>query len=148
MERNRSKISNKFVLSVKLDRCTSWNNDGVLLLGDAAHTMNPVGAQGINIALRDAIVAANHLVPLLLGNPTHTSLDKAFEDIEQERLREVKLIQGFQKEPTTLLKKQNSLALFLIRNLPWITRLKFIQKKIYRLIDMMAYGVTEVELKV
>ena len=148
LERNRSKISNKFVLSVKLDRCTAWNNDGVLLLGDAAHTMNPVGAQGINIALRDAIVAANHLVPLLLGNPTHTSLDKAFEDIEQERLREVKPIQAFQKKPTTLLKKQNLLALFLIRNLPWISQLKFIQKRIYRLADMMAYGVTEVELKV
>ena len=148
LERNRNKISNKFVLSVQLDRCTTWSSDGVLLLGDAAHTMNPVGAQGINIALRDAIVAANHLVPLLSGNPTHTSLDKAFEDIEMERLREVKPIQDFQKKPTTLLKKQNPLTLFLIRNLSCITRLEFIQRKILKLADMMAYGVTKVELKV
>ena len=148
LEINRNKISNKFVLSVQLDRCATWSSDGVLLLGDAAHTMNPVGAQGINIALRDAIVAANHLVPLLSGNPTHTSLDKAFEDIEIERLREVKPIQDFQRKPTALLKKQNPLTLFLIRNLSFITQLGFIQRKLLKLADMMAYGVTKVELRV
>ena len=149
LERNKNKISSTFVLSVQLNRCAAWSRDGVLLLGDAAHTMNPVGAQGINIALRDAIVAANHLIPLfLLGNSTHSCLDRAYKDIEKERLLEVKPIQAFQKKPTTLLKNQNQLIRFLIRNLSWITRLKFIRKKIIKLADMMAYGVTKVELKV
>ena len=48
LKRNKDNISNKFVLSVQLDRCNTWSKDGALLLGDAAHTMNPVGAQGIN----------------------------------------------------------------------------------------------------
>ena len=139
---------NKFVLSVQLDRCNTWSKDGALLLGDAAHTMNPVAAQGINIALRDAIVAANHLIPLLLNDPTHARLDQAFGDIERERLSEVRQIQGFQKKPTTLLKRQNLFTLFMITNLPWITRLKFVQKELLKLADMMAYGVTKVELKV
>jgi 2-polyprenyl-6-methoxyphenol hydroxylase-like FAD-dependent oxidoreductase len=49
-------------LSVVCDRLSSWRVPGVLLLGDAAHTMSPVGAQGLNVAIRDAIVAANHLI--------------------------------------------------------------------------------------
>ena len=93
-------------------------------------------------------MAANHLVPLLLDNPTHTRLDQAFGDIERERLSEVRQIQDFQKEPPTLLKRQNLFTLFIIKNLPWIARLKFVQKKILKLADMMAYGVTKVELKV
>ena len=49
-------MSNKFVLDVGIDRCKSWNKNGVLLLGDAAHMMNPVGGQGINIALRQKLL--------------------------------------------------------------------------------------------
>ena len=86
LERNRDNISDKFVLNVELSRCTPWSKSGVLLLGDAAHTMNPVGAQGINIALRDAVVAANHLVPVFSSEPTDRSLDVAFGEIERERL--------------------------------------------------------------
>lgn len=52
-------------LSVVVGRCPVWHKPGVLLLGDAAHPMSPVRAQGINLALRDVIVAANYLVPIL-----------------------------------------------------------------------------------
>ena len=88
------------------------------------------------------------MCPLLLDDPTHTRLDRAFGDIERERLSEVRQIQDFQKKPATLLKRQNLFTLFMIRNLPWITRLKFVQKELLKLADMMAYGVTKVELKV
>ena len=54
-------------LNVLVGRSQRWTVSGVLLLGDAAHRMSPVRAQGINLALRDAIVAANHLVPVLKG---------------------------------------------------------------------------------
>ena len=110
--------------------------------------MNPVGAQGINIALRDAIVAANHLVPVLSGEPTDPSLEAAFEEIERERLREVKIIQDFQKRPPALFYRQNSLVLFLIQNLPRIGRFEFVKKRVLNLVDKLAYGVTYVVLKV
>ncbi|HSM84375.1 MAG TPA: FAD-dependent oxidoreductase, partial [Nodosilinea sp.] len=57
-------ISPPVRLSVLVGRCPRWHCPGLLLLGDAAHPMSPVRAQGINMALRDAIAAANHLVPV------------------------------------------------------------------------------------
>ena len=148
LETNKNKISDRFVLDVGLDRCLSWNKKGVLLLGDAAHTMNPVGAQGINIALRDAIVAANHLVPAITGNELPTTLDRVFKKIEKERLPEVKLIQNLQKRPTTVFKRQNPVIFFLIKNLPTILRLNFVKKIFAKLQHWMVYGVTDVEIKV
>ena len=147
LEINRDKISDRFILDVGLDRCTTWNKDGVLLLGDAAHTMNPVGGQGINIALRDAIVAANHLVPAITDNVSPAELDVVFEQIEEERLPEVSLIQNIQKRPTTAFKKQNPIILFLIRNIPSNTKLSFVKRLLAKLLNWMAYGVTDVELK-
>ena len=46
-----------------------WERPGLLLLGDGAHPMSPLRAQGLNMALRDALVAAEHLLPLLVPPP-------------------------------------------------------------------------------
>ena len=51
-------LTNPFLLSTVSDRVTPWSVPGVLVIGDAGHTMSPVGAQGINIALRDAVVGS------------------------------------------------------------------------------------------
>ena len=54
------------------------------MIGDASHTMSPVGAQGINLALRDSIVTANELIPVLESATEKTnSIDIAFEKIQQ-----------------------------------------------------------------
>ena len=57
-------------LSVVVGRCPKWYAPGVLLLGDAAHPMAPIRAQGINVGLRDTIIATNYLVP---RSEDHTS---------------------------------------------------------------------------
>lgn len=145
---NRNKISDRFVLDVGLNRCTTWNKNGVLLLGDAAHTMNPVGGQGINIALRDAIVAANHLVPAINENASAAELDVIFKRIEEERLPEIRKIQSLQRRPTNAFKKQNPIVFFLIRNLPIISKLGISRRIFAKLQHWLAYGVTEVDLKV
>ncbi len=49
------------LLSVEADRLPRWYRPGLLLIGDAAHVMSPVGGQGINYAIQDAVVAANVL---------------------------------------------------------------------------------------
>ncbi len=49
------------VLSVESDRLPRWYQPGLLFIGDAAHTMSPVGGVGINYAIQDAVVAANEL---------------------------------------------------------------------------------------
>lgn len=56
------------LLSVESNRLPRWYRPGLLLIGDAAHTMSPVGGVGINYAIQDAVVTANVLVePLRRG---------------------------------------------------------------------------------
>src|SRR6266850_7451994 len=49
------------LLTVKVDRLTQWYRPGLLCIGDAAHAMSPVGGVGINLAIQDAVAAANTL---------------------------------------------------------------------------------------
>jgi 2-polyprenyl-6-methoxyphenol hydroxylase-like FAD-dependent oxidoreductase len=63
------------VLDVRLDRLGRWHDDGVLCIGDAAHAMSPVGGVGINLAIADAVAAADHLAgPLRAGRLTDGDL--------------------------------------------------------------------------
>lgn len=56
------------LLTVKVDRLTQWWRPGLLCIGDAAHAMSPVGGVGINLAVQDAVAAANILAgPLTAG---------------------------------------------------------------------------------
>jgi 2-polyprenyl-6-methoxyphenol hydroxylase-like FAD-dependent oxidoreductase len=63
------------LLTVGVDRLETWWKPGVLCIGDAAHTMSPVGGVGINIAIQDAVATANILaVPLREGRVTDADL--------------------------------------------------------------------------
>jgi 2-polyprenyl-6-methoxyphenol hydroxylase-like FAD-dependent oxidoreductase len=53
-------------LDVRLDRLRRWYVDGLLCIGDAAHAMSPVGGVGINLAIQDAVAAADRLAPAFL----------------------------------------------------------------------------------
>jgi len=57
------------LLTVAVDRLRNWSRPGLLCIGDAAHAMSPIGGVGINLALQDAVAAANILVPHLSGAP-------------------------------------------------------------------------------
>jgi 2-polyprenyl-6-methoxyphenol hydroxylase-like FAD-dependent oxidoreductase len=92
-------ITRPFLLDAETDRVLGWAKPGVLLIGDAAHTMSPVGAQGLNLALRDAVVAANQLVPPLLAGAGDAELDAAAARIEPERGPEIDAIQAFAQRP-------------------------------------------------
>ncbi|WP_083529253.1 FAD-dependent oxidoreductase [Kocuria flava] len=54
------------LLRVRVDRLRRWWRPGLLFLGDAAHAMSPAGGVGINLAIQDAVAAANLLGPRLL----------------------------------------------------------------------------------
>jgi 2-polyprenyl-6-methoxyphenol hydroxylase-like FAD-dependent oxidoreductase len=63
------------LLTVKVDRLREWWRPGLLCIGDAAHAMSPVGGVGINLAIQDAVAAANLLAPALRrGAPTPDEL--------------------------------------------------------------------------
>ena len=57
------------LLTVRVDRLREWYRPGLLCIGDAAHAMSPVGGVGINLAIQDAVAAANALAdPLRSGD--------------------------------------------------------------------------------
>jgi 2-polyprenyl-6-methoxyphenol hydroxylase-like FAD-dependent oxidoreductase len=53
------------LLTVAVNRLKQWSRPGLLFIGDAAHAMSPVGGVGVNLAIQDAVAAANILVPKL-----------------------------------------------------------------------------------
>lgn len=63
------------LLTVLVDRLKTWHRPGLLCIGDSAHAMSPVGGVGINLAIQDAVAAANRLAgPLASRNVTDADL--------------------------------------------------------------------------
>ena len=82
------------LLSVSLDRLTRWWRPGLLAIGDAAHAMSPVGGVGINLAIQDAVAAANILAgPLARGE----DVDPLLKKVQERRVLPTRVIQGAQR---------------------------------------------------
>jgi 2-polyprenyl-6-methoxyphenol hydroxylase-like FAD-dependent oxidoreductase len=85
------------LLSVTVDRLERWYKPGLLCIGDAAHAMSPVGGVGINLAVQDAVAAANTLAAALanpqLGTADFTPL---LAQVEKRRLLPTRLTQAAQ----------------------------------------------------
>ena len=107
------------LLTVRVDRLTRWHRPGYLAIGDAAHAMSPVGGLGINVAIQDAVAAANVLWrPLSDGRVS----DGDLAGVQRRRERPVRVLQAFQSlvqnrflKPALMSKKAPSI--------PWMIRL-------------------------
>ncbi len=83
------------LLSVESSRCKEWHRPGLLLIGDAAHVMSPVGGVGINYAIQDAVAAANILAePLREGRVTERDL-RAVQHRRELPTRFIQRVQAF-----------------------------------------------------
>src|SRR6202007_956151 len=82
------------LLTVRINRLRRWHLPGLLCIGDAAHAMSPAGGVGINLAIQDAVAAANILwEPLLRGSiVTELTLMK----VQDRRETPTRITQGFQ----------------------------------------------------
>jgi 2-polyprenyl-6-methoxyphenol hydroxylase-like FAD-dependent oxidoreductase len=82
------------VLDVRLNRLRRWHTDGLLLIGDAAHAMSPVGGVGINVAVQDAVATAT-----LLAKPLreHRVRPRDLAKIRRRRWLPTALTQGLQR---------------------------------------------------
>ena len=145
---NRTGIEGPRLLDVIVGRCRTWSRRGVLLLGDAAHPMSPVRAQGINMALRDAIVAANHLVPAIREGH---ELMAPLREIQREREREIIRLQHLQLREVRgqrWARERPWLARPLLALAPWLAKTGLVQRLWLRQQRELRFGVTEVQLRV
>ncbi len=86
-----SKVS---MLEVRVNRLKRWHKPGLLCIGDAAHAMSPIGGVGINLAIQDAVAAANVLAePMAAGRPP---TDAELRRIQDRRMFPTKVTQDFQ----------------------------------------------------
>lgn len=132
------------ILSVVTGRVEQWYKPGLLLIGDAAHVMSPVGGVGINYAIHDAVAAANALIePLLKRNISEMDL----ADVQYRRERPTRFIQAVQS-----IMQRRIIANALKSDKPFrpplivriLARFSFFQKKVARI---LAYGLQPETLK-
>lgn len=117
------------LLSVSVDRLPVWHRPGLLCIGDAAHAMSPVGGVGINLAIQDAVAAANILAaPLRQGKPSEEDL-RAVQRRRDFPTRATQAMQVFIQNRVIgrVLEKKGSLSppliLSIIGLIPFLTRI-------------------------
>jgi 2-polyprenyl-6-methoxyphenol hydroxylase-like FAD-dependent oxidoreductase len=147
---HRDEIEHPFVLDVLCHLLPCWTAPGVVLLGDAAHPMSPVGAQGINIALRDVIGACNELVPVLSSSVDAAAVDAACRRFEADRSREAAAIQRLQRIPPRFILRDTWWSEGLLRIAALLARSHFLQSRVGvpPVARSFLFGDVEVKLRV
>ncbi|AMM32015.1 Monooxygenase FAD-binding protein [Sinomonas atrocyanea] len=84
------------LLDVRIERLDTWHRDGLLLIGDAAHPMSPVGGVGINLAIQDA-VAASRIVGQRMRHSPGPVPEDVLAELQRRRLPPTRLVQAFQR---------------------------------------------------
>ena len=137
------------LLNVICGRLIEWTVPGLLLIGDAAHPMSPVGGQGINIALRDALVAANRLVPVLTAGGDPSAIDAAARRVRNERWTEIVTVQRIQNSEGRALNQPGRWTSRLTyRLLPFLFRTGLLQRLQRKERRQLSEGVVPVRLVV
>ncbi len=113
------------LLSVTVDRLERWWKPGLLCIGDAAHAMSPIGGVGINLAIQDAVAAAN-ILSKSLANPQvrAEALTPLLQQVQSRRLFPARITQAIQvaiqnRVLVPLIGKQGKQAL----TVPWPLKL-------------------------
>jgi 2-polyprenyl-6-methoxyphenol hydroxylase-like FAD-dependent oxidoreductase len=140
-------LKHPVLLDVIVSRLENWAAPGLLLLGDAAHPMSPNGGQGINMALRDALVAANHLVPVLTRGNDSSEIDAAARRVAEERMPEIVAIQEHQRKQTRMFLGSDRLSARLaMRLFPFLARSGLLRLLLEKRLHGFQHGIVPVRL--
>jgi 2-polyprenyl-6-methoxyphenol hydroxylase-like FAD-dependent oxidoreductase len=143
---NGEALKHPVLLDVIVGRLETWTAPGLLLLGDAAHPMSPNGGQGINMALRDALVAANHLCPVLARGAA-SDVDAAAREVAAERMPEIVAIQEHQRKQTqTFLRSDRFASRLAMRFLPILAKSGLLRPLLRNRLRSLQHGVVPVRL--
>lgn len=118
------------LLTVELDRLTTWHRPGLLAIGDSAHAMSPIGGIGINLAIQDAVAAANILAgPMADG----CDVDGLLRRVQRRRMLPTRIVQAMQRTAQNRLIDRVILknvpitrpprVLRLLQRFPWLQRI-------------------------
>jgi len=117
------------LLTVTVDRLEKWARPGLVMIGDSAHAMSPVGGIGINLAIQDAVASANLLAGRLASG---TLTDADLERVRERRLWPTRIIQFVQVQAhrlilTPLLNDKERapkppLPIRIVSAVPWLQR--------------------------
>jgi 2-polyprenyl-6-methoxyphenol hydroxylase-like FAD-dependent oxidoreductase len=144
---HRHAVAGAVLLNVVCGRLVEWTAPGLLLIGDAAHPMSPVGGQGVNMALRDALVAANHLCPVLAAGGDAAAIDAAAKRVRDERWPEIETVQKMQDRQARVFNRPDHwTSRLMLRMMPFLFRsglLLWLERKERR---RMSEGVVPVHL--
>ncbi len=132
------------LLSVESSRCPRWYMPGLLLIGDAAHVMSPVGGVGINYAIQDAVVAAN-----VLGGPLKAGRVDLRDLAKVQRQREwptrfIQAVQSFLQKRVVANILRSEQGIRIPRLVRWFFRVPLLRDLPARL---MAFGIWRVHVK-
>ena len=117
------------LLAVKVDRLETWYKPGLLCIGDAAHAMSPIGGVGINLAVQDAVAAANILAAPFAAGPPPIS---ALQQVQRRREYPTRITQRIQvlvqnRVISRVLAAESELrvptVLKLMQRWPWLRRI-------------------------
>jgi 2-polyprenyl-6-methoxyphenol hydroxylase-like FAD-dependent oxidoreductase len=108
------------LLTVELDRLTSWHRPGLLAIGDAAHAMSPIGGVGINLAVQDAVATANILAERLAAGE---NVDDLLARVQRRRMLPTRIVRAFQRTAQNRLISRIVLRNVPITRPPWPLRL-------------------------
>jgi 2-polyprenyl-6-methoxyphenol hydroxylase-like FAD-dependent oxidoreductase len=121
------------LLTVAIDRLREWHRPGLLCIGDAAHAMSPVGGVGINLAVQDAVAAANILAePLRAGAVTreHLAAVQQRRDFPTRVIQRIQVIVQDNLLSPALKSSERPKPPFVMRLIQWFPTLRRIPARI------------------